>query len=223
MNAVVTYIFGENQEILREPLVVDPGVDYICVTDQPSLKSKHWRIIVDDIPQAKCIRDKMPLVKYNPFKYTNADRIIVMDGTLQVRNTLMPLFDTLMYNSLLIKRHPDRDTLSDELMAWVTLRGMNATVVNAFHAMAQLDHIDLDNKFLVESCIIGYRRNNMIAQLCLQVLYYMRFLGENGKLCMTNQCPLTYLIEKNNIKYSCIDQQLIATRYHHNTWVKVDR
>ena len=32
--AVLTFIFGSDKEILREPIVVDDGVRYVCVTDQ---------------------------------------------------------------------------------------------------------------------------------------------------------------------------------------------
>ena len=56
MNAVITYIFGKNTEILREPLIIDGNTEYICVTDQKNLRSKHYHIIQDAIPQARMIR-----------------------------------------------------------------------------------------------------------------------------------------------------------------------
>jgi hypothetical protein len=223
MNAVVTYIFGENQEILREPLVVDPGVDYICVTDQPSLKSKHWRIIVDDIPQAKCTRDKMPLVKYNPFKYTDAQRILVIDGTLQITNTLKTVFNQLDTKSLAIKRHPERNNLIEELVAWRIMRQLSPRIIERFCAMSVLDGISLYDNFLVESCIIGYRNVSSIKYLCKCVLAYMSYLGENGTLCMTNQCPFTYCIKKSGIEYAEINQLSIAKRYRHGKWTLHNR
>jgi hypothetical protein len=223
MNAVITYIFGKGQEILRDPLVIDPDVDYICVTDQKHIRSNKWRIIYDKIPEAKCTRDKMPLVKYNPFSYTIADKVIVLDGTLQITGTLNHLFEMLDEVPLLIKKHPTRTTLSDELNAWIKLRGVDPYIIPTFHAMASVDNISLDRKFLVESCILGFNNSPEIITLCCYVLAYMLFLGHNGKMCMTNQCPLTYLIEKMNIPYSFIDQATVATRYRHNSWIKVNR
>lgn len=223
MNAVVTYIFGENAEILREPLVVDAHVDYICVTDQPSLTSEHWRIIVDELPQAKCTRDKMPLVKYNPFKYTDADHILVIDGTLQLVNKLDAVFDQLRIHDLLIKRHPQRTTLVDELNEWIHHRHMEVSIINKFAAMSVIDGISLTNNFLIESCVIGYTSNNNVKSLCDAVLKYMEFLGTNGKLCITNQCPFTYIVEKFGIPYGCIQQKDFAVRYNHNSWVLADR
>lgn len=223
MNAVVTYIFGENAEILREPLVVDPNVDYICVTDQPSLTSKYWRIIVDELPQAKCIRDKMPLVKYNPFKYTDAAHILVIDGTLQLVNKLDDVFDQLRIYDLLIKRHPQRTTLADELTEWTHRRHLEPSTLNKFAAMSLFDGISLENNFLIESCVIGYTVNNNIKLLCDAVIKYMEFLGTNGKLCITNQCPFTYIVEKFGIPYGYINQKAFALRYRHNSWVLANR
>lgn len=223
MNAVVTYIFGKNAEILREPLVVDSNVDYICVTDQSSLESKHWRIIVDELPQAKCTRDKMPLVKYNPFKYTDAENVVVIDGTLHIINSLIPLFGQLDSYPLLIKKHPQRNNLLDELNEWVISRGMPQSVVNRFMAMSGADNIQLTAPFLIESCIVGYKSSSYIKDICHQVLSYMSFLGDFGRLCITNQCPFTYIVEKFNVPYSTIDQSLFATRYRHNSWQLADR
>lgn len=222
MNAVITYIFGNNLEILREPLVIDPTVDYICVTDQYNLVSNNWRIIIDKLPSVMCTRDKMPLVKYNPFKYTNAENIIVMDGALQITQSLNDLFNQLNDNDLLIKPHPSRSTLRQELTEWVEKRHMDPTVVDKFKTMSNVDHISLDNNFLIESCIIGYHVSPRVVSLCRMVLNYMSFLGRDSHLCMTNQCPFTYCIEKCAMRYSWIRQQDWATRYKHHSWDIVD-
>ena len=218
MNAVITYIFGTNQELLREPLVLEPDTEYICVTDQSNLKSKHWHIIFDNMPAAKCTRDKMPMVKYNPFKYTKAERIIVIDGTLQITGSLQTAFHQLDDIPLLVKPHPERNMLIDELVVWHNIRHLSSDIIDKFIVMSAVDGISLTNKFLIESCVIGYNNWPIIHILCQSVLEYMKFLGNHGTLCKTNQCPFTYLIQKMNVPYSFIDQKLFATRYRHNTW-----
>lgn len=223
MNAVVTYIFGKGQEILRDPLVTDPGVQYICVTDQKELTSNTWTVIYDNIPQAKCIRDKMPMVKYNPFKYTNADRIIIMDGALQITHSLNNMFAKLNETPLLIKKHPERNDLLSELNTWITKRGLPSQVIDAFTAMSLIDKIPLTNNFLVESCIIGFHNTSQIRKLCASVLAVMSFLSNGHTLCMTNQCPLTYLVEKLQIPYTWINQSDVANRYYHNSWRIINR
>jgi hypothetical protein len=223
MNAVVTYIFGKNTELLREPLVIDSEVDYICVTDQSDLKSEHWRCVIDTIPEAKCVRDKMPMVKYNPFKYTDSDNVIVIDGTIQISSSILPLFKQINKSHLLIKMHRERHCLFDELNAWCQYRQMDPNVILKFYAMASTDGIDLKNNFLIESCIIGFHKSPEILKICQLNLAYMQFLGENGLLCKTNQCPFTYLIEKYRIPYQTLDQDAYFYRFGHNTWNRAYR
>ena len=73
--AVLTFVFGADKEILREPLVVDDGVRYVCVTDQP-LKSDVWEIQREYFPFVKSDRDKVALVKMQPFKYVDAEQVV---------------------------------------------------------------------------------------------------------------------------------------------------
>ena len=40
---VYTAIFG-GRDNLQEPTAVEPGIEYVCFTDNPRLKSATWRI-----------------------------------------------------------------------------------------------------------------------------------------------------------------------------------
>jgi hypothetical protein len=222
-NAVITYIFGSNQEILREPKIIDVGVDYICVTDQPNLVSNRWTIVYDDLPMATCLRDKMPMVKYNSFKYTNADNIIVVDGTIQIVNSLLPLFNKIHQNGIVLKKHIERDNLDDEINAWITMRGMSPIVKQKFNVMALYDNINLSTKLLIESCIMGFSRNEKNIQLGQAVLKYMKLCGYDGKLCPSNQICLTYLLMKFNIPITYLNQSDYFYRYAHNSWKRAYR
>ena len=218
MNAVITYIFGANQEILREPLIVEPNVEYICVTDQRSLRSNIWNIIYDTIPYATCARDRMAYVKYNPFKYTNANHICVIDGSIEISNRLKTFFNRLSNVDMLVKRHPQRNNLSDELHTWHTRRNLSLDSIYKFISMSLVDHISLDNNFLIESCVLGYNASNFVKRICATVLAYMKWLGVNNHLCVTNQCVLTYLIQKYHPRIGFIRQPNYFIRYSHNTW-----
>lgn len=223
MDAVITYIFGKDKEVLREPLTVDDGVEYICVTDQKNLQSNVWKIKYDAMHEVSCLRDKMVYVKYNPFKYTNADRICVIDGTLQITKSLKPFFNKLSTSEMLIKLHPQRNNLYDELQAWEHIRGTDESIRLKYMVMADCDGINLDNNFLVESCIVGYSKTKHVLKLCYRILQYMRFLGDNNKFADSNQCVLTYLLQKHTIILDIINQSSYATRYKHGTWQLADR
>ena len=42
--SVVTAIFGHGYEKLREVKLLDSDAEYICVTDDPDLKSDTWQV-----------------------------------------------------------------------------------------------------------------------------------------------------------------------------------
>lgn len=220
--AVITYIFGKNKELLRTPLVKD-DIEYICVTDQKDLKSSYWKIIYDEMSEVKCVRDKMVYVKYNPFKYTDADRICVIDGTLEITKSLIPLFEQVKDNDILVKFHPQRDNLYVELNEWIKTRGMPSNALIKFQIIAKQNNLDLKKKFLIESCVIVYSNSNNIKELCKNEIEYMKFLGNNGNLFLSNQCVLTILIQQMNIKFSYLNQKSFFTRYGHGTMKLANR
>lgn len=220
--AVITYIFGKNKELLRKPLVKD-DIEYICVTDQKDLKSNDWKIILDEMPDVKCVRDKMVYVKYNPFKYTDADVICVIDGTLEINKSLIPLFEQVKDNDMLVKFHPERDNLYVELDKWIKTRGMPSNALNKFQVIAKYNNLDLKKKFLIESCIIVYTNKDKVKELCKEEIAYMKFLGDNGNLFLSNQCVLTVLIQQMNIKFSYLNQKQFFKRYGHGTMKLANR
>lgn len=217
--AVITYIFGRGKELLREPLVVDKDIEYICVTDQKDLKSKTWKIVHDDINQAGCTRDKMVYVKYNPFKYTTANEACVVDGSIQIKASLHKLFEQLKDKDVLIKQHPERTNLYDELQAWVKLRNLPKEYITKFEHMSKYYKISLTTNFLLESCVLVFKNTNAVQELCESVIALMKFLGEKPCLFLSNQCCLTYLLQTlhKNIKYDWLKQALFFVRYKHNT------
>ena len=43
--SVVTYIFGDYEKLREIQGTLDPDAEYICITDNPDLKSDTWQII----------------------------------------------------------------------------------------------------------------------------------------------------------------------------------
>lgn len=214
--AVITFIFGKNKELLRKPLVKD-DIEYICVTDQKDLKSSDWKIIYDEMPEVKCVRDKMVYVKYNPFKYTNADYACVIDGTLEIKNSLLSLFGQLDNHDILIKQYPTNKSLYAELLEWIKTRNMPANAIHKFQVMAKHDKIDIYKNYLIESCVLVYKNSPKTQELFNKELDYMKFLGENGNLFLSNQCVLTYIIQNEDFNIGYINQKLYFNRYWHNS------
>ena len=215
---IITYIFGKNKETLKEPLVVDDGVEYICVTDQKGLRSKTWRIVYDVMPNIKSLRDKMANVKYNPFKYTNADKILVMDGTMEIKSNITTLFESFDGYHIGLKNHPCRSNLEQELPCWKK-RGLPQTTINKFGVIAKSDRISLSDVKLYETCLILYNNDELCRKICEINLKYMRFLGDGNDMIITNQCPFSYVMHKffGGTKIFSINQKGYFNRYSHNS------
>ena len=214
--AVITFIFGKNKELLRKPLFKE-NIEYICVTDQKDLKSSDWKIIIDEMPNIKCVRDKMVYVKYNPFKYTDADYACVIDGTLEIKSSLLPLFEQLNDHDILVKPIPTKHSIYTALQEWIRTRNMPSNAIQKFQVMAKHDKIDIYKNYLIESCVLVYKNSSKTQELFNKELDYMKFLGENGNLFLSNQCVLTYIIQNEDFNIGYINQKLYFNRYWHNS------
>ena len=181
--AVITYIYGKNQEYLREPLIVDNNIEYICITDQP-LTSKTWKIIYKPLIEIKSLRDKVALVKFNPFEYTNADRIIIQDSSLKCISNLNILFNDIEKYDICLKKHPERNNLAEELPKW-KFRGLSDNQINKFYVMAKLNNIKLKDIPLYECCVLGIKNDEKTREIFNNLLLLMKLLGENGNMIVT--------------------------------------
>ena len=216
--AVITYIFGKNQEILREPSVIDTDVEYICVTDLNDLKSNTWKIIYEPQNEIRSLRDKVALVKFNPFKYTSAEKILIQDSSLNCIASLLPLFDDVAKYDICLKKHPLRDNLAEELPNW-KVRGLTDNQISAFYMMAQKDKKVLTDIPLYECCVMCIHNNELTRILFNSLLTLMRMLGVNGNMIVTQQCPFAYLLATyyDALRIGYIDQSKYFIRYFHNT------
>jgi hypothetical protein len=84
---------------LREPLFCDPNAKYIYITDH-KIESKNWKVIID--PK---LVNKNPIyssyyVRYHPFEYANTDIVIVVDASVQIKDSLEDIVNEFeKYNS----------------------------------------------------------------------------------------------------------------------------
>lgn len=216
-NCVITYIYGSNKEILREPKVIDKDTEYLCITDNPNLQSNAWNIILDPMKEINSLRDKVAYIKFNPFKYTNAENILVMDGTMEIKTSLISLFEEIKDYDIGLKLHTYHLNLKAELPHWLH-RGLTKNEFIKFIKMAEFDKIDLSKVTEYEGCLILYKNNDFCKKFGNEVLSYMYFLSDSDNLIVTNQCPLSYITHKNyiNNKILKINQFNYFNRYEHN-------
>ena len=87
--SVVTFAFNK-YDFPKKPYFIDDNVEYICVTDIPVF-FPGWTIKVDDR-----LTNKNPIyasyyVRYHAHEYTDADVILIIDASMQIMHSIMPL------------------------------------------------------------------------------------------------------------------------------------
>lgn len=137
-NAVLTCLYDEHS-VLREPLFVDAGVKYICVTDNQNFKASPgsvWHVIYDPWTEFGG-RFRHMNAKFRPFRYTSASHVLFVDSSIQITGSILPLF-VLENNGVLLKHHSEAKTIGDELPRWRRLRKMPETDAKRFSSMLPL-------------------------------------------------------------------------------------
>lgn len=122
---VYTCITGGYDNVL-EPSVVTPGVDYICFTDDASLKSKVWKFrpIPEELLSFSKVKQQRA-VKIMPHRYLpEYDISIWVDGAVIVKGNIKDYLKTLDTKqfSVFIPEHPARKCIYAEKDACVRIK-----------------------------------------------------------------------------------------------------
>lgn len=109
---IYTAIFSAYED-LKEPLLITPGWDYVCYTDQP-FKSNVWRIVTDKSignPQLKARRYKL----LQPMTGNS----IWLDGSFTINTDLNQFWQQHFTAPFSCPSHPIRDCVFEECAACV--------------------------------------------------------------------------------------------------------
>lgn len=119
---VLTYIIGDYEQV-HEIKERSKRATYVLVTDNPNLKSKTWRVI-HDLTMTGGPFNKVMAIRWNPWRYTNDEIVITLDGSLGVNSSLDELVDAFDAGNheLGIVIHPHRNTAAAELEVWASFR-----------------------------------------------------------------------------------------------------
>lgn len=80
--AVISAIYGQYDELVSPP-PQSVDAEWVCVTDDPELKSDFWRIELDRMNEIHP-RLAAKIAKFMPWRYALADYYIWVDGSAQI-------------------------------------------------------------------------------------------------------------------------------------------
>jgi hypothetical protein len=109
-----TAIFGGKDELL-EPIAVEEGVDYVCFTDDDTIKSDTYRVVHTN-RSVGCPNLTAKEYKFFPHKFVPGyDISIWMDGNHTPVEPVVPLAKhALKKHKIAFFKHPERDCLYEE-------------------------------------------------------------------------------------------------------------
>lgn len=215
---VLTYLYG-NHTLLRDPLFVDAGVEYVCISDRPLKDSKVWKNIVNPLAYLSDDRLRVAHVKFHPFEFVDAEKVLVLDASYQITGSVLPLFGQATYDVMLLP-HLYRSRLREELPVWVSSHRMTQKQADWFKAIVPYLGGNLDEP-LYELSASVWSDTPMAHLLGMETYAVLEFNG-----FPSNQIPCSLLAErhfKGFVGSIPSDAMKGLRKYLHNTWTLCNR
>lgn len=198
---VYTCNFGK-YETVKEPLYVDPSVEYILFTDNKLLTSKYWRIVVVE-ETLKDSRRTSRLPKILAHEYLPPhDVSIYIDSSLEIKvKNLQKLVDECLDGrDIALYEHYKRDCVYDEIN--FVMNDRDREVVNKELCVKQIEKYRKINypekNGLYENAFIIRRNTNLIINL--NELWWEEYQAGTER----DQFVLMYALHKHSVEPSSI-------------------
>lgn len=205
---VYTCITG-GYDTLIEPRVISKGFDYICFTDDNTLKSKVWQIRpmpkeTDGIIQKK----KQRFVKINPhIVLADYDLSVWVDGNVRVIGDMNDLIKD-NDNSIAIPKHPIRDCIYTEMEACRKL-GKDSMLIMQPQINRYKEEKFPEHYGMVQSNIIIRRHNS---EDCKRIMD--GWWRELDKGSHRDQLSFNYILWKNqDVKIKLLSKDIYRSKW----------
>lgn len=200
--SILTCIFG-NYEILRQPLVIDPECEYVCVTDREDLydngiwEIKHLNTVLQSMP----FTNQWTYVRFHPFDFVTNNICLYLDGSIQVMRgniqdiLIKPFSDGGFVYGITPVLSQINCSIFQDISFWENNRHLNPMTCNKIRKY--LDEHDYKVNGMLQSGFLMYRKcqecdiiNNTAWELC----HLWSYNGCN--VDRNNQIDLSYTINK---------------------------
>ena len=197
---VYTAIIGD-YDVLHDPMVVEPGVHYVCYTDQRHIKSDIWDVrYINKVPEeerAVRVREyKMLPHKFFP-EYESS---IWLDASLIIRGKLLELIEKYhKYANFLLMPHNTSTCAYEEAFAnAVGYFTPKSTVIAQIKRYLQENYPE-NNGLLVGGFLVRNHHDEKIIQTMNDWYHEVCFYSQR------DQISLPYVIWKNSLQYDLCD------------------
>lgn len=194
---VMTYLFG-GYEDLKEIEKKDEDAEYICITDNPELKSETWKIITAADGEDLDGFEKTLLVRYHPFHFCNTDIVITVDASVKILDSLKPLVDDFEagYYEYGVIPHSVRNNFLDEYNEWIQTRDYNAqrAMENLQFFQKYMYPINGNKDGLIQATVIIQHRSPVAIAIDEMTFRTCKFLANHVGVERIDQIVLTFVL-----------------------------
>lgn len=211
---VMTYLMG-SYERLHEVKEKSPHARYLLITDREDLKSETWDVICDKSLTGSAL-NKTRFVKWHPWKYTQDEVVMMIDGSIGVNGPLDDIIDAFQDHNLCMMIHPERNTVKSELAAWVDWRGLNPDDAERQLSMMELSGYDINGyRGLYQCCFRMMRRIPAVERWLETVAGLLTLCGKRCEYATPEQVIASYAL---NLYYNredilWVSERLVNSKY----------
>lgn len=211
---VLTYLMGD-YERLHEVKKKSPHARYLLITDREDIKSESWEVICDKSLTGSAL-NKTRFVKWHPWKYTQDEVVMMIDGSIGVNGPLDDIIDAFQDHNLCMMIHPERNTVKSELAAWVDWRGLNPDDAERQLSIMELSGYDINGyRGLYQCCFRMMRRTPAVERWLETVAGLLTLCGKRGEYATPEQVIASYVL---NLYYNredilWVSERLVNSKY----------
>ena len=194
----INYVYGT----LPEYESID-GIDFVCFTNTPHLKSNTWDIkLVELEGEGRITARKYKTLPHNYLP--DYDGWVWMDNSCLFKHNPLDLFNYYMDNyDIALHEHCDRETINQEAQILIERNLDNSSVIkNQIDYYTEQGYID---QGLYETGILMRKNNEKV------IAFNMLWWGEINKRSVRDQLSFSYIKWKyNKVKINSIKETFVA-------------
>lgn len=194
MRKCIYSVITNNYDTLKEPLHNNPTWDFVCFTDDPTLKSDRWRVVLLNNPHglsAKILsrRPKLLVHEYLP----SYDLTLYVDACYAVTGDLDAFIETPLSEISLVIRDLNR-SISDELKDLIKYKTIKPNSADKLIKFIEQDGFSITQKGTYYMGGLILRKNTDFVKMFNEAWWELLQLFER------DQPALQYLLNKHNLK-----------------------
>ncbi len=208
---IITAVIGD-YDILQDPTYISDDIQYICFTDQKTIKSRVWKIY--DIPvHYNSSVETARRIKILPWEYVdiNTDYYIWVDAKYRIIADLRSYVREYKKDSgLLLFPHPERECICNELAQLIIEdKGDKVDMISQVDTYLK-EGYPINNGLYETACIV--RKNNNTTVNYMMEMWWK----ELKKYTYRDQLSLPYVLWRNDYLPDICDKNV-----RNNKWLKL--